>query len=90
MSIIFNTSGPLPVSVAPLTNYTYTVTVANQGPSTASNVVVSDALPPGVTFLSASAGGTTNASGAVYWPPIATWPIAIPPESHAPTRRRPA
>lgn len=33
---------------------TYTLTVRNHGPDTAKNVVVADAIPPGVTFSSAS------------------------------------
>ena len=33
-------------------------------------VVVTDALPANVTFISATGGGTTNASGAVFWPTI--------------------
>jgi uncharacterized repeat protein (TIGR01451 family) len=52
-------------------NLTYTITVTNLGPSTASNVVVSDNLPGAVTFVSASGGGT-NASGSVTWPVIAS------------------
>ena len=47
----------------------YTVTVTNLSPLTASNVVVSDSLPPGVVFVSATGGGTTN-SGVVNWPNI--------------------
>src|SRR4029079_621460 len=32
---------------------TFTVTLANQGPATAGGVVVSDPLPPGLTFVNA-------------------------------------
>jgi uncharacterized repeat protein (TIGR01451 family) len=53
-------------------NFTYTITVINLGPSTATNVMVSDTLPAGVTFVSASAGGT-NSAGVVGWPAIATF-----------------
>src|SRR5207244_974864 len=44
---------------------TYTLTVSNAGPSTASNVTVTDTLPPGVTFQSASGTGwsCSQASG---------------------------
>ena len=39
----------------------------NNGPSPASGVVVTDSLPTGVTFVSASNGGTA-AGGIVTWP----------------------
>jgi uncharacterized repeat protein (TIGR01451 family) len=41
-------------SVVPGTNLTYTISVANAGPSTATNVVVQDVLPVQVTMLSAT------------------------------------
>ena len=40
-------------------NFNYTIAVTNNGPSTATNVTVTDVLPPGVTFVSASGGGFT-------------------------------
>ena len=43
---------------------TYTLAVRNNGPDTAKNVVVTDALPPGVTFSSASSP-CTQAAGIV-------------------------
>lgn len=48
-------------------NLTYTLTVTNAGPSTASNVTVTDILPANLTFVSAtpSQGTATNASGTV-------------------------
>jgi uncharacterized repeat protein (TIGR01451 family) len=46
--------------------YSYTITYGNSGTDTASGVVVQDTLPPGVTFISASAGGTEN-NGVVTW-----------------------
>ncbi len=80
-----NTSSPVGTSVIPLADVAvtgsgptnvlaggtilYTVTVTNFGPSTASNVVVSDSLPPGVSFTGATGGGTNN-SGVVTWPAI--------------------
>ncbi|MCU0782567.1 MAG: DUF2341 domain-containing protein [Verrucomicrobia bacterium] len=53
-------------SVFALGNLTYTVSVTNLGPFTAANVVVSDTLPAGVTFVSASGGGA-NSNGVVRW-----------------------
>jgi len=44
-------SGPEPSDLL-----TYTLSVTNNGPATATNVLVTDALPAGVTFVSASAG----------------------------------
>lgn len=44
---------------------TYTIVVTNNGPSTATNVVVTDALPTGLTFTSGTAtnGGTVTNTG---------------------------
>jgi uncharacterized repeat protein (TIGR01451 family) len=77
-----NTSPPVTTTVTPLadvsigksgpatvfagTNFNYTITVTNAGPSSANGVVVTDALPAGVTFVSASGNGTNN-SGIVNW-----------------------
>src|SRR5436309_13819527 len=46
-------------------NVTYTLTVTNEGPDTAVGVVVTDALPDDVTFVScdASGGGVCGGSG---------------------------
>jgi uncharacterized repeat protein (TIGR01451 family) len=41
-----------PAAVAPGTDISYTVTVANAGPSDASSVSLTDATPPGTTFVS--------------------------------------
>jgi uncharacterized repeat protein (TIGR01451 family) len=46
-----------PVTATQGSNYVYDLTVTNAGPSTATNVVIYDTLPPGLTFVSASAGG---------------------------------
>ena len=55
MQIFGETVSPLTVQAGQL--ITYTFTVGNNGPSTATGVVVSDMLPAGVTFVSGSAGG---------------------------------
>src|SRR5947208_152875 len=60
-----------PASVIAVGSITYTITVTNSGPSDASAVVVRDTLPAGVTFVSASNGGTL-AAGVVTWPAAAT------------------
>lgn len=47
---------------------TFTITAANGGPSNATGVVVNDALPAGLTFVSATASGTTTYnSGTGVW-----------------------
>jgi len=50
-------------------NLTYTLTVTNYGPSTSSNVVVTDLLPAGTVLAStnASQGTITNVAGLVTW-----------------------
>src|SRR5207247_1965583 len=54
---ITKTDNPDPVNAG--ATLTYTVTVSNGGPSTAANVQVTDNLPAGVTFQSASGTGWT-------------------------------
>ena len=39
----------------------YTINVLNNGPATATNVVVTDVLPAGITYVSNTLGGTYNA-----------------------------
>jgi uncharacterized repeat protein (TIGR01451 family) len=63
LSITANDS-PDPVTAG--TNLTYTLTVHTAGPSDAQAVVVSDPLPAGTSFVSASNGGSLNA-GTVSW-----------------------
>src|SRR6185295_19081506 len=48
-------------SEVPGTNVTYTITVTNNGPSTVTGATVSDPLPAGTTFVSATNGATYNA-----------------------------
>jgi uncharacterized repeat protein (TIGR01451 family) len=54
-----------PDPVAPDTDLTYTIVIANNGPSDAQNVVVTDALPAGTVFVSAiqTAGPAFPVSG---------------------------
>ncbi|NNM33060.1 MAG: DUF11 domain-containing protein, partial [Gemmatimonadetes bacterium] len=47
----------------------YTLTVTNQGPGPSADALIEDVLPAGVTFVSASDGGT-EANGAVTWPVV--------------------
>ncbi|WP_405283420.1 hypothetical protein V3331_16295 [Gaopeijia maritima] len=63
------TSGPASVTAG--TNATWEVEVTNDGPSTATGVVVRDTLPAGVTYVTSDGGGT-HAGGVVTWPTIAT------------------
>ncbi|MCL6259317.1 gliding motility-associated C-terminal domain-containing protein [Aquiflexum sp. TKW24L] len=59
--------------VNPGNNITYTITVSNLGTASAQNVSVTDVLPTGTTFVSASNGGA-HSNGTVTWT-IANLPI---------------
>ncbi|HEY0173592.1 MAG TPA: DUF11 domain-containing protein, partial [Pyrinomonadaceae bacterium] len=48
-------------------NVTFTVTLTNNGPTNATNVVVTDALPSGLTFVSATPSAGTYATGTGAW-----------------------
>ena len=48
------------------------LTTRNNGPSTATAVVIRDTLPATVTFVSATNGGVLGAGNVVTWPAIAT------------------
>jgi uncharacterized repeat protein (TIGR01451 family) len=48
-------------------NVTFTLTLTNAGPSNATNVAVTDALPAGLTFVSATPSAGTYASGTGVW-----------------------
>ncbi|MEG5031952.1 DUF4347 domain-containing protein, partial [Microcoleus sp. AT3-D2] len=51
----------------------YTITTTNNGPSPATNVVITDSLIPGLTNVSVFDGGTYNAAtGVIEFPAIAT------------------
>jgi LPXTG-site transpeptidase (sortase) family protein len=54
-------------NVAPGDTLTYTITITNDGNSTAPNVLLTDTLPANTTFQSASGGGVF-AAGVVTWP----------------------
>ncbi len=58
-----------PTNVVATSNLTYFVTVTNLGPNSATNLVVSDTLPAGAIFVSASDGGTAT-NGVVTWPAL--------------------
>ena len=65
---VTKTDSPDPVTAG--NNITYTITVANNGPSQAENASASDTLPPGTTFVSAtpsqgSCAGTATVSCAL-------------------------
>ena len=52
-------------TVVPGTSFTYTITVSNSGPSTATDVSVSDPVPSGLTSFVWSGNGQSNVSGAI-------------------------
>ena len=62
--IIVGKTGP--ATVTQNSTLTYTISVANAGPGAADAVVVTDALPAGLTGVTASAGGTVSATS-VTW-----------------------
>jgi uncharacterized repeat protein (TIGR01451 family) len=55
-----------PASVVPGANAIYTIAITNQGPFATTNVVVTNILPAGTTFVSASNGGASS-NGGVLW-----------------------
>ncbi len=56
-------------NAAPLVNQnvTFTITVTNAGPSNATGITVRDALPAGLTFVSATTGAGTYTSATGVW-----------------------
>ena len=67
--VITTKTGPATALVAH--DITYTISVRNTGPSAAANVVVTDTLPVGLTFVTASAGATPTGN-LVTWPSISS------------------
>jgi uncharacterized repeat protein (TIGR01451 family) len=56
-----------PASAVAGANLTYTISVTNSGPSTATNVVVTDQLPAGVTLVGATPGFVTVPGNQISW-----------------------
>ncbi|MEG4526915.1 hypothetical protein QUB61_29870, partial [Microcoleus sp. C2D2] len=62
-----------PATAAPGSTVTYTISTQNIGPSTATDVTITDSIVPGLTSVVVSNGGTYNATtGIVTFPPIAS------------------
>ena len=70
LSIVKTHSEPVRVG----DDLTFTLAVANAGPSQASSVVVSDTLPAGLTYVSAAGTGWTCAEAAA----VVTCDLASP------------
>ncbi|MCC3486382.1 DUF4347 domain-containing protein [Microcoleus sp. PH2017_14_LAR_D_A] len=68
--VVTRKSGP--ASANPGTTVSYTISTANNGPSQAEGVTITDSIIPGLTGVTASDGGTYNAAtGVVSFPAIA-------------------
>jgi uncharacterized repeat protein (TIGR01451 family) len=63
-----------PATATQGSNFVYTLTITNAGPSTSSNLVVSDSLPPGLVFVSATSGGKATNS-IITWPLVSSLPL---------------
>jgi uncharacterized repeat protein (TIGR01451 family) len=68
-----NSGAPNPVTAGQ--NITYTQTVTNSGPATATTVVLSEAVPTNSTFVSLSGSGWTCTSASPYTCSIASLPV---------------
>ncbi len=63
-----------PASAMPGDTIEYTIAVVNAGPSIAVGVTVTDSLPAGLAFVSASDGGV-YANGRIDWPLVGSLPV---------------
>ena len=61
-------------------NFSYALTSEQRRPECGTSVVVTDTLPAGVTFVSATAGGTVSGN-------VVTWPDREPRERGEPGLR---
>ncbi|WP_366853868.1 hypothetical protein [Microcoleus sp. PH2017_22_RUC_O_B] len=61
--VVTRKSGP--ASANPGTTVSYTISTANNGPSQAEGVTITDSIIPGLTGVTASDGGTYNAATGV-------------------------
>ena len=59
-----------PVNVLASGAISYTITTVNHGPNTATNVIITDTLPSGLTNVNVSDGGTLSGN-TITWPTIA-------------------
>jgi uncharacterized repeat protein (TIGR01451 family) len=68
-SLVLLTKTAIPIVVGPGTNMTYLLLVTNEGPSIISSTIVTDTLPIGFTFISASTGSGSwvHTNGNVIW-----------------------
>lgn len=66
-------------SAAPGSSYSYTITYANDASVSATNTVISDVLPAGISFVSASNGGSYNSSNRTV-----TWNVGTLPSGEGP------
>ena len=73
LAFVSKTASPDPVLVG--TPLTYNLNFVNTGPGTATNITVTDTLPAGVTFVSAS-GGCSEAQGMVISAALGIWGAA--------------
>jgi uncharacterized repeat protein (TIGR01451 family) len=70
---VAKTANPDPVQ--PLQNLTYTITYGNTGASTATNTIVTDAVPANTTFVSASPAGQVVTQPSVGGTGTVTWNV---------------